>query len=111
VRTWDERKSLSDPIGKVFELRDVKDGTAGHMACKAIGIQFDAYFNCVFRYPRHIVVRDVVLRTVGKANPKGPERLGLKHVAYLASSNHSRTASGQSLVVPSFFVFFAFFCG
>ena len=72
------RNSALNGLRKVFQFRDVKDGTAGRVFGKAIRIQIQADFNGVFHDERHVVIGDVVMGAVREADAERLEWLGLK---------------------------------
>lgn len=90
-------RSASDAIGKVFELGDVKDGTAGKVFGETIGVQVEADFHGVFAGKGHVVIGDFVVSAIGKAEAEWLEGFRLKHFTHLFGCNHEESFGIGSL--------------
>jgi len=69
----------------------VKDGAAGNIFCKTIRTQVDADFHGMLGDKRHLVMGDVVMSSIGKADAKWLKGLRLKQFPNLFGCNHQST--------------------
>ena len=83
--------STRDLLGDVLKFGNVQDGAAGGILREAVGIKVETDFDGVFHDPGHVVIGDVVMRAVRKADAKGLEGLGEKQFANLFGRNHGRS--------------------
>ena len=89
--TTPRRASTCNAFGKVFEFGDVENGTAREVLGETVGVQVEADFDGVFADERHVVIGDVVMRAVRKADAERFERFGLEQFADLFGRDHGRT--------------------
>jgi hypothetical protein len=76
-------------FGEVFEFGDVQYGTTGCILGETIGIQIETDFHGVLHYPSHVMIGNIVMSSIGKADAERSERFGLQQLTYLFGRNHA----------------------
>jgi hypothetical protein len=82
------RSSSGDVLREVFEFGDVQDGTTSEIFGKSVRVEIEPDFEGVFANQSHIMIGDIVVGPVRKADPERLERLGSKEFAELFGCDH-----------------------
>jgi len=67
-------QSARDTFWKVFEAGNVKDRAAGNVFGEAVGVKIDADFDRMLADKGHLVMSNIEVPAIGKADPERLER-------------------------------------
>jgi hypothetical protein len=90
-------QSVAGHFRKVLEFSNVKDRAASEVFGKSIRIEVEADLHRVLAHKGHIMVGDVVVTPVRKADAEWFEGLGLQKFTDLLCSNHGKKLTKNSL--------------